>query len=744
MISTLHNERIFMKFFTKAQDSCWISAGGCGNYELTTAAAPWFRKEFEVDGAAIDGTQLAICGLGYYEVYINGKRVGDRVLDPLVSIFDKRVLYVTYDISDLLKPGKNAIGVVLGTGWYNCFTPGPWILEYASWRDVVKMRLEMRTASGKLLTASDESWKVTQDGPILFDALRGGEHYDARKELDGWAKTAYDDSAWKKASITRPPGGIMEEQTGTPIRIVDTQVLKDPNDKGVYDLGRNIAGHARITVKGEAGAKVYISYTERITPDGRLDRSNQLFTRFDNSNWQRDEYTLRGSKKAEVWEARFTYHGFQYVGIRIEGKAEIKKVEARLTNTDFDSIGSITSGNAMINTLQTLTRRSYLANFVGIPTDCPHREKNGWTGDAQLASETGLNNFDAADAYKQWLKTMRDCQRPDGNLPGIIPSGGWGFNWGNGPAWDSALFVIPWNIYLYTGDDSALRDCYENMQRYLGFLQLISLDHIVQSGLGDWCSDPAKMVDARLTNTAIAYGLHQIFADTADHFKKSADAAAARKAAAAIKRAFNQYFYRGNGLYAEGELTAMGAALYFDLCPSAAAKKATLKKLVECVEGCAATAQFGILGAKYVPRVLADNGYAKLASRFFTQEEFPGWAHWVIADHATSLHEVWTTGESWNHIMFGDLSAWLYKYPGGFRFNAARPGWKHLTIQPELIPEWKTFRAEHRGYITEWTCEDDGAVCIRITVPAGCSADVILPDGSMYKCKTGEFEFASK
>ncbi len=732
-----------MKFFTKNQDSRWITVEeiSCW-FETSTKPAPYLRQEFTCDSPA-EGAKAAICGLGYFVLYINGKRVGDHVLDPVVSRFDKHARYVVHDISRHLKKGKNAIGVVLGTGWYNCHTPGLWALEKACWRDVPKMRLELRDARGKLLLGSDAGWKATNGGPIVFDGLRNGETYDARKEFDGdFSKVNFNDSDWKSAAGIRPPGGLLEEQTCVPVRIVDTQELTVKTPKGVYDLGRNIAGHARITVKGEAGAKVTLRYAERIYDDGTLSRENQQFAEIREDRWQTDEYILKGDAAGETWEPSFTYHGFQYVEVTIEGKATLRKIEARIVNTDFVEIGSFESGNAMINTLQTLTKRSYLANFVGIPTDCPHREKNGWTGDAQLASETGLCNFDAAASYRQWLATMRDCQLADGNLPGIVPTGGWGFNWGNGPAWDSALFVIPWNVYLYTGDTTLLKENYESMKLYLSHADAMAVDGITQFGLGDWCSDPAKMVDARLTNTAIRYSLLMMTAEIADLLKVPADAVKFRKDAAFIRKAFHKTFYKGKGIYAEGELTAMGSALYFGLCPNESIRKATVKRLAECVEGCGATAQFGIIGAKVVPRVLADNGYAELAAKFFTQEEYPGWAHWVIADKATSLHEIWDTGASWNHIMFGDLSAWCFKYPGGFRFSAAHPGYRHLTIQPEIIREWGSFKAQHRGYITEWQYnEKDDTVFIRVTVPEGCKAEVILPCGCKKSCKPGTYEF---
>jgi len=385
-----------MIFFKNPSVANWIGylSGECSNFKTQgQPPAPWMRTEFTVNNP--EETLMAICGLGYYEVFINGKKVGDHVLDPIAHVYDKHVRYVVYDISSYLKPGKNAVGVVLGSGWYDSYYDDPWILNMVPWRDLPKMRMEIKKKNGRLICASGPQWKITREGPILRDGLRYGECYDARKELNGWSEAGYDDSGWSDARVVRGPGGIEEEQTAVPIRVTDTQVLSNPNSKNVYDLGRNIAGHARITVRGEAGAKVTLRFTERITAEGELDQRCQVFEGFDNTYWQCDEYILKGSADPEIWEPRFTYHGFQYVGVQIEGNAVLEKIEARIVNTDFESIGEISCGNEMVNTLQMLTRRSYLANFVGIPTDCPHREKNGWTGDAELACETGLMNFDA-------------------------------------------------------------------------------------------------------------------------------------------------------------------------------------------------------------------------------------------------------------------------------------------------------------------------------------------------------------
>ncbi len=741
-----------MKFFVKPDDSKWIgydAANEFCNFQLSCLPAPYLRREFECASPA--GAKIAICGLGYYQLYLNGKRAGDHVLSPLPGIYDKHVLYVVYDVEKLLKRGRNTVAVVLGTGWYNAWTPSPWVLEKAAWRDHPKMLLELRDGKGKLITGSDTEWKMTRNGPIRMDALRAGEHYDARMELDGWTRNGYDDSDWTACTVVRGPGGILAEQTGTPVRIVDTLPLSKPNRHKVYDAGKNIAGHARITVQGKAGAKVTIRYTERLTDDGELCQKPLVFDPEqdncpdfpDPELWQTDVYTLKGSEKPEVWETEFSYHGFRYIGIVIEGDAELKKLEARVVNTDFKEVGNFTSGMEVINKLQAATRLAYLGNFAGIPTDCPHREKCGWTGDAQLACDTGLFNFDAAASYKQWLQAVRDCQRPSGELPGIVPTGGWGFNWGNGPAWDNVIFEIPMSIYRHTGDDSELRLCYEPMKRYVRFVESTSLDHIVQFGLGDWRSpDTCTMADPRLTNTAIYYGMLKILMEAAHILDCHEDYWKYFRLAQQVKKAFHRTFYAGKGIYGKGELTSIGCALYYELCSTPAVWRAARLALAKAAEKCGATAQFGIVGAKVVPRALAETGYRDLAAKFFTQTEYPGWANWIVNEHSSTLREDWSTKDSWNHIMFGDISAWCFRYIGGFRPGEDYSGGKkHMEILPYVIPSWKKFRAEYRGFVSEWEYCGNGVAKISITVPEMNIARVFLQDGRLKTCIAGKYDF---
>ena len=721
-----------MEFFSDHRFK-WIGRAGKTLWSVTQPVipAPYFRKVFTCNDPA--GIRAAICGLGYYELFLNGRKVSENVLDPIVTQYDQRVRYVVHDVSGYLRAGENVIGVILGNGWYNCHTPEVWKFQNAAWRDYPKLILEMKSEAEEILV-SDPSWKVSE-GPIVFDGLRNGEHYDARLELGDWLAREYDDSTWNQAAIVFPPGGFLEEQTATPCRITQTIEMKKINMFDVYDSGVNITGHARITVKGKAGAQVTLRYAERLTDDGELSTYSQdKFIK--GGDYQTDKYILKG-EDLEVWEPRFTYHGFQYVHVAVVGEAEVVKVEARLVSSDFKTIGTFHSSSEMLNRLQDCTCRSYLSNFTGIPTDCPHREKNGWTGDAQLAIETGLFNFGGASAYKQWVDSFREAQRPSGQLPAIVPSAGWNFTCG--PAWDSALFIIPYQIYLFTGDKDCIVKNYDLMRAYLDFCEAMSNSCTVDFGLGDWCPpEPDKMAPAGLTSTGYYYGCARMFSHFAALLCKEEDRRVYEELTRKIKTAFNQKYYRGGGIYAGGEMTSLAAPLFWGLCEDAE-KEAVITQLVSRVRAAECKAHFGILGAKYVPRVLADNGHADLAFRILTQEEYPGWGYW-IKKGATTLWENWNGVSSKNHIMFGDISAWMFQYPGGFSHDFNHPGAQYLNIAPMFVPGLDHVRAEHLGYVSEWRNLGNGYHC-SVIIPEGGRALISLPDRPAFEVECGFHSF---
>ena len=687
-------------------------------------SAPHFRREFEYEEKFEHG-RVSISGLGFYELYLNGRKVGDRVLDPAVSDYLKHVRFVTLDITDYLRPGRNTVGVILGNGWYNPNTAEVWNFLTAPWRDCPKFALKLEI-DGRTVLESDETWRVGK-GPIVFNALRNGEFYDARLEVPGWTGDRFDDSAWPHAVRIAPPGGEPVEQKQPPCRVLGTFPAVPTGKFDVYDTKQNMAGWARITVEGEAGAEVTLRYAERLTPEGDLSAESQdVFVK--SGEFQTDRYILKGGG-VEIWEPRFTYHGFQFIKATVSGNAAIRKIEARMVGTAFDSVGRITMSEPDLNRLQAMTRWAYRSNYVGIPTDCPHREKNGWTGDTQLACETGLCCFDAATSLEQWLDTLADCQRPSGQLPGIAPTSGWGYNWGSGPAWDAALFVIPETIYLYTGRRRAFETHFGAMLRYLDYAFDRATDDLVCFGLGDWNHvDPARMAPAELTDSFYLYCCTRLAAKFARRLNRPV-AAELEARAARVRDAVNRRYYNGDGSYAHDEMTSLGGALFHGVAPETE-RAVIAARLDRIVREHRYIPDFGILGSKAVPRALADAGYVETAYRMFTQPEYPGWIHW-LRQGATTLWGNWHGEASRNHIMFGDVAAWSFRYLGGLAPDEDAPGFSKVTLRPNPVPQLEFFNMCHEtpcGRIeVRWT-NRDGEFRVDAKAPEGVECKLELPE----------------
>ncbi len=419
--------------------------------------APHLRREFDVAGK-VKRARIYISGLGYHDLSLNGKKVGDHLLDPGYTRYDRRVLYVTHDVTDRLVQGGNAVGVILGTGWCNVHTLAVWRFDRAPWRAAPKLLLQMRIEyeDGREETiASDERWR-TSTGPIVFESIYGGETYDARLEKTGWDAAGFNDAGWEPAKAVEAPKGVLRAQMMPPIRasktIAPVMVTEPRPGVFVYDLGQNLAGFARLTVSGPAGTRVVMRYGERLAPDGTVDQTNIAQHQVKTTPpqpFQTDTYILKGLGQ-ETWEARFVYHGFQYVEVTgAPGKLGPENLRGRFIHSDVETSSRFGCSNPLLNKIWRNTLWSYLSNLQGIPTDCPHREKNGWTGDAHLAAEQAMYNFFPPAVYTKWIGDLADEQRPTGELPGIVPTGGWGYDWGNGPAWDSAFLIIPWYMYRY-------------------------------------------------------------------------------------------------------------------------------------------------------------------------------------------------------------------------------------------------------------------------------------------------------
>ena len=698
----------------------WIGSG-------VTGGAPHFRAEFQL--SALSPAVLLISGVGFYELYLNGRRVGDQVLDPIVTVYDRRVRFVRHDVTEHLKPGLNTVGVILGTGWFNCPAKDVWNFDHATWLDKCKFALKLYIGGELRLTTSARNWLCTASGPITFDSLRNGEYYDARLELPGWCENGFDASGWESPLELAPPGGILEEQTSPPCkvmrRIEPVTLTKLPDGAIIADFGVNLTGWCRIRVRGRAGQAVELRYGERLFADGHVDKEHIGKFVLSGEN-QFDRYILKGGG-AEEWAPRFTFHGFQYC--QIDTDAELEAVTAEFVYTSFAQIGSVESSAAEFNQLLQATGETYRGNFVGIPSDCPHREKNGWTGDTQLACETGLCCFDAATSLEQWLDTLADCQRPSGQLPGIAPTSGWGYNWGSGPAWDAALFVIPETIYLYTGRRRAFETHFGAMLRYLDYAFDRATDDLVCFGLGDWNHvDPARMAPAELTDSFYLYCCTRLAAKFARRLNRPV-AAELEARAARVRDAVNRRYYNGDGSYAHDEMTSLGGALFHGVAPETE-RAVIAARLDRIVREHRYIPDFGILGSKAVPRALADAGYVETAYRMFTQPEYPGWIHW-LRQGATTLWGNWHGEASRNHIMFGDVAAWSFRYLGGLAPDEDAPGFSKVTLRPNPVPQLEFFNMCHetpRGRIeVRWT-NRDGEFRVDAKAPEGVECKLELPE----------------
>ena len=631
----------------------------------------------------------------------------------------------------------------LANGVYNQEFPDAWNFERAPWRAFPQMLLQLDIVYEDGSTAcvtSDETWKAST-GPITWDQLRMGVMYDARKEQLGWSTPAFDDSAWTPAMLREGITGRLSAQMCEPIRVMKTleaKAIREEEGAYVFDFGQNIAGWTRLTVTGEAGAEITMDHGTHGLVEG--------------DPLQTNVYTLKGSGE-ETWEPRFTYHGFSTV--RVSGlpcKPDKNTVDARVVYSSFDERGSFECSNPLLNKIVEMSRWSYMANFVGIPTDCPHREKNGWTADAHIATELGLSYFGSEAAYARWMLDYQASQAEDGKLPCIIPSGGWGMDFLDGPAWESAYLIIPWYIYEYRGDRRVLERHYENYKLWINWYrdmnkvidkarfegggspdsryenpQKVNQDNIITYGIGDW--PPNDKTPFEITSTAYYYESARIAAEVARLLGKDGDAAEYAELAQTIKTAFIRQFYEEEtGMVGSGSQTALSCALFFGLV-EVDDRQRVVENLVKTVVEAAYHPEVGCLGSKYLLRVLADNGHIDTAYKVMSNPECPGWGY-LAASGRTTLAEGLDGRGSDNHVFLGDIAAFMMQYFAGIRHAPESPGFQRFLIKPQVAGDLSWVKAHHDSpygrIVSNWAIEGDVFI-LDVTIPANTTAVVHLP-----------------
>lgn len=708
--------------------------------------AVMLRHEFDLP-PAFTRARAYICGLGYYELRINGAKVGKNVLDPGFTDYDKRMLFVTHELNEHLKPGRNAVAVLLGGGWYDMPTPDVWDGEKAPWRRSPRLllRLEVELADGSTQTiVSGPDWKVSKAGPIVFNSIRSGETYDARRELPGWDAPNFNDHAWLSAQPLSAPKGKISPQLLPPIIVANSlpavKMTQPRPSVFVFDFDQCLAGWVHLKTAGLRGTRVQIKYGERLGQDGLVNQ--KPLDRFTFGRFQTDEYILKGNGK-ESWEPRFCYHAFRYV--EVSGLSEAPELIAREVHSSVAHVGTFTCSNALLNRIQRACVRTFLSNIHSIPTDCPSREKQGWVGDGLFASPQALYNFDMGAFYRKWLDDMRDAQASNGCMPAIVPWPGWreggpggGFD---SPEWGCACVVLPWQLYCHYGNLKDLATNYPMMRAYTDSLSRRAPDHIPSFGTGDWLEVGSgawpKRTPKALTGAAFLYLDATLVSKTATLLGDSNTAQQYQDLAIATQEAFQKRFFDPSiGGYGKDSQTAQAMPLNIGLTPEALCP-AVFATLVQDVQLRKRHISAGIIGVRHVLEALTDGDRVDLAYAIATQTNFPSWGH-ILCNGASTISEDWSANDSLNHPAFTVISAWFYRSLAGIACDPTTPGFKHIVFKPfipaALASAEAHYQSAHGQIRSAWSHQGREAQ-LHLEIPANCTATLLLPTSSPQEVK---------
>ena len=727
--------------------------------------APYFRRTFMAK-KEISSAELIITGLGYYEAFFNGEKITKGKLAPYRSNIDDYIYYDRYDLSSKTVVGKNVIGIILGNGIRNAPGAYVWDFEKARFRGapITAFSLSVRYKDGTEETVVSDTETVTFPSPIIFDDLHFGEYYDARLEILGWNTPDFDDSGWNRAIPAEPPRGEARLCEAEPIIvrsiIKPVSVTKYTDDAYIYDFGVNTAGLCTLRINGTEGQKVLLRYFETFV-DGKPYFLNNRFKADD--RYQEDEYYCSG-RGTEEYTPHFTYHGFRYVlvsGITAE-QATAELLTYLEMGSDIKQAGVFTCSNETVNRIQEATVRSDTSNFFYFPTDCPQREKNGWTADASLSAEQVLLNLSPVNSYKEWMRNIYKSISDKGQLPGIIPTTGWGYHWGNGPAWDNVIVYIPYYTYKYCGDRQILEELAVPLMRYLNYLFARLDDNgLMKIGLGDWCQvglvEDKFKTPLAVTDTILTCDIAEKAAFIYGELRMEPQRQFALSLAERTRAAFRENLIDKDSLTVEaGTQTGQAMALFYGMFTEEEKVRA-LEVLVGYIHDADDHFDTGVLGGRVIYRVLAENGYAELAYKMITRPDYPSYGNW-ISRGATTLWEAFYPENgrilSLNHHFWGDVSAWFYIYLAGLRINPTCRDISEVDIKPCFIDSLSEVSACHDmpdGKISvSWSRKMNG-INLAIEAADGLHGKIILPEEYIFedgnsekKLRTGNYTVIKK
>jgi hypothetical protein len=708
---------------------------------MTNYLNPQFRKEFEVR-KTVRRAILFISGLGQFDLFINGKKVGDHFLDPGWTNYDKQVLYVSFDVTDRLLKGRNAIGVMLGGGYY--YMPKERYLKLYTVFGAPKMKMEMHieyTDGSYSNLISDKTWKATQS-PITFSSTYGGEDYDATRYQNGWMLPEFNDKNWNRVFVS-DYNASMASQRYAPIKVRQVlppvNIFKNKSGSWIYDLGQNASGVFKLKVMGKRGQKITIRPAELLNSDNTVTQSSS-------GEPVSFSYTVGGNGE-EIWHPQFSYYGFRY--LQVEGAIpykqnnpdslpQLKELVGLHTSNSAPEVGEFSCSKPLFNKIHELIDWAMRSNMSSVLTDCPHREKLGWLEQDYLMQYSLQYRYDLSRLYRKIVRDMQQSQTSKGVIPSICPEYvhfSSGFE--DSPEWGSAFIISPYYYYLWYGDKSLLETYYLDMQKYVDYLGTRADNHIVSYGLGDWYDlgdNPpgySQLTSYGVTATGIYYYDVTIMQKIANLLGKDKDAEGYAKLSQDIRKAFNdKYFNKETCCYDRNSQTANAIPLCFGIVEPQY-KQRVLQNLIDdiCKRGNALTA--GDIGYRFVLRALEENGMQNVIYDMNSRYDVPGYGY-QLAHGATSLTEAWNAlrTSSNNHFMLGHIMEWLYGWLGGIRQQDNSCAYNKIIIDPQIVGDVTQARTAYDSPYGQIICDwktDGNEYTLKTNIPANCEAVICLP-----------------